>query len=177
MGEDLEGDLTGLTFQAIWVFYLCWKKMALKPLLSSFIHLLKAKRAGQRWRPGFKTLHVTMVPPTGLLGHHHPGSGVCLPALAHNTFRKKTQEVSPPAAVKRFERDINFITACGNIYTFNSLLHWVSHKSSKVFCGDGCVCLSHETVRTLSCTLWEYKEHGYFCEFCMFLNWGKVASS
>lgn len=99
-----------------------------------------------------------MAPPTGLLGHHHPGSRICLPALAHNTFGEKTQEVSPPAAVKSFGRDINFITACGNIHTFNCLLHWVSHKSSKVFGGDGRVRLSHKTVRALSCALCEYKE-------------------
>lgn len=159
MGEDLEGDLTGLTFQASQVFYLSWKKMAPKSLLSTFLliylRLREQERGGGRdlkhytsqWRhlPGFLGITILVA------------GSACQPWLT-TPLGKKTGEVSPPAAVTSSERDINFITACGNLHTFNCLLHWVSHKSSKVFRGDGRVRLSHKTVRTLSCTFCEYKE-------------------
>lgn len=59
--------------------------------------MLEKHRAGRRCRVTHKekikssklmmgTIIRVTVPPTWLFGHHHPGVGVCLPALAHHTF-------------------------------------------------------------------------------------------
>lgn len=101
MREGLEGALTDLAFEAIWVFISSGINWLLNHWLPHFIHPLKAMREEQRWRPEFKTIHSTMVPPTGFLGHNHPGSGVCLPALAHNTFEKKNTRSESPCNSKQ----------------------------------------------------------------------------
>lgn len=62
-------------------------------LLSAFFfHILGGAVAGQWVQEGTRTwgwIRRATLPPTWLFGHHHPGSGVCLPALAHHTFGKR----------------------------------------------------------------------------------------
>lgn len=171
MREDLEGALTDLTFQAIWVFYLFWNKLPPKSLTSTFLfihlRLYERSRGGGRNLKHFAAQWCHL---PGFLGITILVAGsACQPwlttPLEKTQNKKKPQDVSPPATVKRFAWDMIFITACGNIDTFNCLLHRVSHKSSKVFCGDGRVRLRDQTVRSLSCTLCEYQQHGYLCMF------------
>lgn len=45
---------------------------------------ISALRAGR-----FLNTRRATLPPTGFFGHHHPGGGVCLPALAHHAWRKR----------------------------------------------------------------------------------------
>lgn len=50
---------------------------------------------------GMKIQRATL-PPTWLFGHHHPGSRVGLPALAHHTFgqRRWGKEKKIPSSAK-----------------------------------------------------------------------------
>lgn len=112
MGEVLEGDLTGLTFQAIWVYYLCWDKMAPKSLFSTFLFIyLRLREQGRGGGQDLKHSIGQWCHLPGFLGITILVAGsACQPWLTTplGKKKKKTQEVSPPAAVKSFERDINF---------------------------------------------------------------------
>lgn len=98
-------------------------------------------------------------PPTWLFGHHHPGRGVCLPSLAHNTFgqRKKTPSSS---TAQGLSGSLSFreSTAARRLSfhrTFYRLVHRVSHEGGEVFCCDGGVSLGHQAVRPLPRALCE----------------------
>lgn len=137
--------------------------MAPKSKLSTFrfIHLkLRGEHRGGGWNSKYFTARHRHLP--GFLGITILVAGsACQPWLTTPLGERKEQKggVSPPTTVKGFQRGINSITACGNVRTFNRLLHRVAHKSSKVFGGDGRVSLSHQTVRSLPRALCEYQQH------------------
>lgn len=104
-----KGDLANKTFQEILGKGKCLPsfteiKIAPKSHTQHFyVCLIKSKRANSRkvgagllmrkpfgqQNVGWVQIKRAILPPTRLFGHHHPGSGVCLPALAHHTFGQR----------------------------------------------------------------------------------------
>lgn len=52
---------------------------------TEFNFLMKTEQEWHGQQFTKKTFRRTTLPPTGFLGHHHPGCAVSLPALAHHT--------------------------------------------------------------------------------------------
>lgn len=88
------------------------------------------------------------LPPTWLFGHHHPGVGVCLPALAHYAFGKeiKGSEMSKMLILVRE----NSLFACVPFTASSTEYPTKAAKSSAVMEVYACATRLYARCRVLS---------------------------